>query len=100
MNGAVKIGTNVTAITNVIRNTQNVDLPSIPSGGTIIQTFTVTNASVGSVAYISPDQALASGVIVAYARVSAANKVEVRFGNGTLATIDPPAMNWHIVVIQ
>jgi hypothetical protein len=99
--GPVKLGTNGTIVTSVIKNTQNVDLPSIAAtGGVLTQTFTVANASVGSTVYISPDQALPNGVIIAYARVSAANTVEVKFYNAALTANDPPAMNWNITVIQ
>lgn len=99
--GGTKLGTNGTVLMSVIKNTQNVDLPSIAAtGGVLVQTFTVANAVVGSTVYISPDQALANGIVIAYARVSAANTVEVKFYNAALSANDPPAMNWHITVIQ
>lgn len=96
-----KLGTNGTAMTSMIKVTQNVDLPSIAAtGGVLVQTFTVANAAVGSTVYISPEQALANGVVIAYARVSAANTVEVKFYNAALTAVDPPAMNYYITVIQ
>ncbi len=99
--GPVKVGTNGTVISGIIKNTQNVDLPSIAAtGGVLVQTFTVTNAATGGSVMISPDQALPNGVLIAYARVSAANTIEVKFYNGALIANDPPAMNWHITVIQ
>ncbi|TND07678.1 MAG: hypothetical protein FD123_2997 [Bacteroidetes bacterium] len=99
--GPIKVGVNGTIVNTIIRNTQNVDLPSIAAtGGVLVQTFTVANAVVGGCVHISPDQALANGIIIAYSRVSAANTVEVKFYNAALAPVDPPAMNWHIVVMQ
>jgi Collagen triple helix repeat (20 copies) len=101
VNGGFKLGSNGTAQAALIKNTQNVDLPSIAAtGGVVTQTFTVTNAVVGGAVYISPDQPLPNGVIIAYARVSAANTVEVKFYNGALIANDPPAMNFHISIVQ
>jgi hypothetical protein len=99
--GPVKVGTNGTVISAIIKTTQNVDLPSIAAtGGVLTQNFTVTNAAVGGSVVISPDQALPNGVVIAYARVSAANTIEVKFYNAALVANDPPAMNWHITVTQ
>lgn len=99
--GPIKVGVNGTVVNTIIRNIQNVDLPSIPAtGGVLVQTFTVTNAALGGSVIISPDQALPNGVLIAYARVSAANTIEVKFYNGALTANDPPAMNWNIVVMQ
>lgn len=101
INGPVIAGANGTIVNAIIRSTQNVNLVSIAaSGGVLIQNFTVANAAVGASVYISPDQALGNGLIISYARVSAANTVEVKFYNASVAVIDPPAMNFYITVIQ
>ncbi len=100
VSGTVKMGNNGTVINAFIKNTQNVDLPSIAAGSALVQTFTISNATVGAAVYISPDQALANGVVISYTRVSAANTVEVKFLNNSVTAIDPPTMNWHIGIIQ
>ncbi|HET6992407.1 MAG TPA: hypothetical protein VFJ43_13825, partial [Bacteroidia bacterium] len=100
VSGTAKIGTNGTVLTNVIKAIVSTDVASVPAGGAVTQTYAVANAVVGSAVYISPDLALANGLVIAYARVSAANTVEVKFVNGTAAAIDPPLMNYNIAVIQ
>jgi hypothetical protein len=49
---------------------------------------------------ISPGGTLNAGMVMASARVSAANTVEVRFVNTTAASIDLAAMDFFIAVIQ
>lgn len=101
VNGPVKLGTSGTVLTAVIKNTQSVDLPSVAAGGgVLVQTFTVANATTGSSVQVSPEQALPNGLILAYARVSAANTVEVKFINVSASAVDATAMNWNITVIN
>ncbi len=49
---------------------------------------------------VSPGGTLNAGMVMASARVSAANTVEVRFVNTTAAPIDLAAMDFFIAVIQ
>jgi hypothetical protein len=49
---------------------------------------------------VSPASALDDGLMIAYARVSAANTVEVKFINTTGSAIDPAAMDYYITVIR
>ncbi len=100
INGTVKLGSNGTVINAIIKNTQNVDLPSIAAGASFLQTFAVTNVTLGAAVHISPDQALANGLVISYARVSAANTIEVKFLNNSAISIDPVAMNWHMGIVQ
>ncbi len=70
------------------------DLAAIVSGGSLTVAFTVANASTAGIVHISPELALTSGLVIAYARVSAANTVEVKFSNTSTGSIDPPSMAW------
>lgn len=97
--GNARIGLNGTTITNVIKTTNNADIPAVAPGVPATFTFTVANAAVGSTVYVSPATAY-GGVIISYARVSAANTVEIGLINATGASIDPPAMNYFITVIE
>lgn len=98
--GNVKLGTTGSVLAHVIKTTVNVNLPSIPGLASVTQTFTVTNAEINSSVLISPATALADGLIISYARVSAANTVEAKFMNATSAAINPPAMDFFITVIK
>ena len=73
---------------------------SVAANSSLTHTFAVTGAATGSTVQVSPDTALADGLIISYARVSAAGTVEVKFRNVTGAAIDPPSMNYIISVVQ
>lgn len=76
------------------------DIPSIAADSGSLRTFTFANAALGGSVIISPASALPDGVIIAYARVSVAGTVEVKFRNVTTAAIDPPNINYNITIIQ
>lgn len=100
VNGTTKIGTLGTALTNIIKTTVNVDVAPIAAGSTILVAWTVTNAATGSTVSVSPATSLANGLIIAYARVSAANTVELKFTNVTGASIDPALMDYYVTIIR
>jgi hypothetical protein len=84
----------------ILQATVNRDLPSIASQGCSAQTFTVTGAVTGDTAIVSPQSALTDRLFITYARVSAANTVEVKFCNESGAAINMGAMNFYFSVIQ
>jgi trimeric autotransporter adhesin len=94
------LGANSAVLSNILKTTEAFDIPSLAGGATTTATFTVTNAGINGVVYISPASDLASGIMIASARVSAANTVEIKFSNITAGAIDPANMNFHISVIQ
>lgn len=135
ISGTTRVGTNGTALNSIIKVT--VASPSFvipgtkvtsPALGTIsqdkttwtIRTFTVTGATVGASVTVNPSQQMADNSVIAYARVSAANTVEVKFINTTVPTfvgttllglallttptsaadITVPAMDFYFTVIQ
>lgn len=100
VNGDVKIGTNGTAINEIIKVTVNANLTSIAAFSTISRVFTVANAIVGSTVYVSPNDDLPDGIVIASARVSAANTVAVKFTNISAVAINPLTMDYHITVIR
>lgn len=100
VNGTASIGTNGTTLTEVIKVTVNKDVSTISAGASGLETFAVTNAQLNSTVYVSPASALSDGLIIAYARVSLAGTVEVKFVNTTASAINPAAMNFFITVIR
>lgn len=100
INGTAKIGTNGTAINEIIKVTVNKDIPSVAANSQQAVTFTVANAALNSSVYISPASALPAGLIIAHARVSVAGTVEVVFYNVKTTAIDLAAMNFFITVIN
>ena len=98
--GGLRIGTTGTAVNTVIKNEQAVDVLPIATAASGTQIFAVTNATLNSSVSISPSSALPDGLIIAYARVSSAGNVEVKFMNVSAGVIDLPSMSFYITVIQ
>jgi trimeric autotransporter adhesin len=98
--GTFKLGTNGTQLSSIIKASVVLDVPSIATITCSAQILTVTNAQVGWTAMVSPSSALTDRMIIAYARVSAANTVEVKFCNESVAAIDLASMTYYVSVIQ
>jgi hypothetical protein len=73
---------------------------AVPANSSLIQNFTFTGAALGNTVTFSPNSALPDGIIVSYARVSAANTIEVKFFNATGLSITIPAINYEVAVIK
>ena len=84
----------------IVRGTNSIDVPNIPAGSGSTVSVTVTGATTGSAVSVSPTSALSNGIIIAWARVSAANTLEIRFENNSNGPINPAAQNFNIRVIQ
>jgi hypothetical protein len=100
VNGTARIGTNGTTLTNIIRAALTVTVGSVPARGAVTVNFAVANTVTGSTVMISPQNALPGSVGIAYARISAAGNVEVKFINAANAVANVAAMTYYITVIQ
>lgn len=100
VNGSVKIGSNGSSLTEIIKLTVTKDVASIAANSSLNVDFAVANAATTSTVYISPENDLTAGMIIGYARVNAAGTVRIRFTNTTGAAIDLPNMNYYITVIR
>jgi len=100
VNGSMKVGFNGSNISGIIKATVTKDLPAIATGITYIETFAVANSWANASVMVSPSSELPDGLVISYARVSTGGIVEVKFRNTSAASIDNPAMNWYITVIQ
>jgi hypothetical protein len=99
-NGGTLETFNGTEWSGILRNTQSIDIPNIAANGNITMTVTVPGATVGSVVYVSPSVALPATVVIAWARVSALNTVQISFNNVGAPAVNPAAQNFSIRVIQ
>jgi hypothetical protein len=95
-----KLGSNGTILNDIIKSTETYDIPSLAPGAVDIQTFAVSNVSLGSAVSISPLFALPDGITISYARVSAAGTIEVKVINAGTATQNPASMSFFLVVIR
>jgi len=100
VNGTTILGVNGTSVTEIIKVTVLSDVPNVAAGSTVTETIPVPNSNTTSSVSISPASALQNGLLIAYARVSVAGTVEVKFTNTTGADINPPPMNFYITVIR
>lgn len=73
---------------------------SVPANSPKIQTFTFTGAVVGNAAVCSPNFELPDGLMIAYARVVAADTIEVKFYNATGAPINVAAGNYELAIVK
>jgi hypothetical protein len=86
--------------TGIIRASVNIVVPALPNKGGNTVSIVVPGATTGSAVAISPDNALPAGAIISWARVSAANTVEIRFENNGSGSLSVPTQNYNIRVIQ
>lgn len=100
IDGTVKLGTNGIALTEIIKVTIAKDVASIAANTTLGVDFAVTNSATTSTVFVSPENDLPNGIVIAFARVSAAGNVKVGFRNTTVAAIDPASMNYYITVVR
>lgn len=99
VNGTVKLGTNGSVFTNIIKATVSIGIISFPANSSNTQTFAIPNAVVGGVVSISPSVALPNGVIIYNARVSSAGNVEVLLRNTTASFISNFSVNCNLAII-
>jgi hypothetical protein len=76
------------------------DLASIAAAGQELITVTITGLAVGDVICVSPRSALNAGLIVAYARVSAADTAIIAISNHSAGAIDAASTVFDYGVIR
>ena len=99
-NGTFKLGTVGTVNSAIIKVAATIDVGSVPAGGELDVVATVANANTTGVVSISPVVNLPSGLIIAWARVSALGSITIRYRNLTGSAIDPPSTGYFIAVVQ
>jgi hypothetical protein len=100
VNGTARIGVNGTTISNIIKTSTAGTIPIIAAGASQIVTFSIPNAGTTSSVMISPSGALPDGLLIAYARVSAAGVVEVKFTNVTSTPTSAITQNFNLTIIE
>ena len=101
INGTVRIGGNGTALNSVIKLTASTASLTVNPGTTAAYSYIVPNAATGSTVMVSPGAVLDAGLIIAYARVSAANTVEISYANISAATVNLTAgIDLYITIVQ
>ena len=99
-NGGRMESFNGAAWSGIISGGIGIDPPNIPVNSGVTVSFAFTGATVGSVVAVSPSSAIPNGIIIAWARVSAANTIEIRFENNSGAAINPPSIGYNLRIIQ
>jgi hypothetical protein len=98
--GGVYIGANGTGLKEIIKVT--VSIPSFAVNANLCssQDINVSNVAVDSAVSASPDNGIATGLFIAYARVSSAGIVRIRFCNFTAALITQSTSDFHVAVVR
>ncbi|MFN8244511.1 MAG: hypothetical protein U0X40_10705 [Ferruginibacter sp.] len=99
-NGGTLESYNGSSWNGIIRNSQAIDVPNIAANSSVNVTVTVAGATVGSVVYVSPSSALPASVVIASARVTATNTVEIKYNNVSAPAVNPSSQTYYIRVIQ
>lgn len=100
VNGDARIGTKGNTISAINNYDEETDLPPITGGNSFTQTFIIPNIiKARNTVLVSPNVALTNGIIIAYARVSANDTIEVTFSNITSSSIDLPQTSFNFSVI-
>jgi hypothetical protein len=84
--GAVKLGTNGTFFSSIIRHSETKNNVSLAGSSNTSVTFTVSGALVGATVFVSPASELANGILIASARVSSNGTVTVQIYNDNAST--------------
>lgn len=84
----------------VITSTALLDPPLIANNTTVPVNYTFTGAVSGNTVTISPASPLPSGIVIAWATVTAVNQVTIGFANFSGGGVDLPAQNFYIKVVQ
>jgi len=98
--GSFKLGTNGTVNAALIQEAVNINVGSIPANGELDVTIAVANVATAAAVSVSPSADLNSGIIIAWARVSSAGNVRIRFRNLTGGAINPAAIDYYISAVQ
>jgi hypothetical protein len=100
--GTVKLGTAGSVLNNILRTTLAVtDNANLAAGGTRTATVTgVTGATINASTILNPRAALATGITVAWVRVSAANTVQICFVNTGTANAKIGSVTFDVTFIQ
>ena len=98
VNGSVKLGSGGSILNGIIHSSVMIDVPSMASNSTWTVDITVPNAMTTGSVHISPGESMGD-IMIAYARVSAQDTVQVKFMN-MLTSADPAPCMFYISVIQ
>lgn len=98
--GGVYIGANGSGLKEIIKATVSVPSFTVNANLCSSQNISVTNAAIDSAVSASPDNGFASGLFIAYARVSTAGSVLIRICNFTAGSITQPISDFHVAVVR
>jgi hypothetical protein len=84
----------------VIASSGLIDPPFITNNTTVTVNYGFAGAAIGNTVTISPASSLPSGLVIAWAYVSAPSQVSIGFANFSGVAMDPPAQTFYVKVVQ
>jgi hypothetical protein len=98
--GGVYIGANGTGLKEIIKATVSIPSFTVIANGCSSRLISVANAAVDSAVSASPDNGIATGLIIAYAQVSSVGTVLIRVCNFTGSNIIQATSDFHVAVVR
>ncbi len=89
-----------TAVTKVSLYTPSLTPTAVTADTSAEQTFTVTGLATTDTVVVNPPASFGDGLVLAGARVSAANTLAVRFGNMTAGSLTPVAGTYRVLAVR
>ena len=81
INGNFTLGSSGSSFSSIVKKDQTIDLPNIGGNDSYYKNVTVTGATTNATVMVSPSGDLPGGLVIASARVSAANTVRIKWRN-------------------
>jgi hypothetical protein len=99
--GTVKVGTAGTVLNNIIKTNFTInDNTNFAENTTRSITVTVTGATVNASVIVNPRTALSNGIAIAWARVTAANTIQIAFVNSGTTNRNIGNTTFDVTIIQ
>jgi hypothetical protein len=99
VNGTFTLGANGTVNNALIKNTVNIDVPSIAANSETLVTVAMANVTATAAVSVSPSADLTTGIAIVWVRATA-GIIRIKFRNLTAGAIDPAAIDYYISVVQ
>jgi hypothetical protein len=99
VNGSFKLGSGGTVLNGIIQASVMIDVPLMSGNSTWTVDIPVPNAMTTGSVHISPADSMGD-IMIAYARVSEPNTVQVKFMNAMTGASDPAQCMFYVSVIQ
>jgi hypothetical protein len=97
---SLRVGKHGSALTQILKGSFTVDVPSIAAAAVAELTVTVAGLTTSDVVAINPPAALETGLQVGAVRVSAANTLKFRVSNHSAGAVDAASATYAYTAVR